>query len=312
MPSISRTLMPGVLIAFAALACNKDQGAKPLAQDSTLSRDLQLANSDSGVQPQFKDTAITPAAQPESTPAAQPAPAPTPAPARTTPPRHSQPRPRPARPSAPSQSASEPAPQPAAPAGPVTTASGNTMSESAAGSEGVVGTIPAGTVINLTSNDKVCTNTNKVGDQFTATVNNAVVGTNGAIIPAGAKALIQVTDLQRSGNASQPIKMSFNVLNVSFNGKAYPVNADIEHVDIDKVRNASTGSDAAKVAGGAVVGAIIGQIIGHNTKGTVIGAATGAAAGTGVAMGTAAYEGCIPSGGNIRVHLVDPATVTTR
>jgi outer membrane lipoprotein SlyB len=103
--------------------------------------------------------------------------------------------------------------------------------------------------------------------------------------------------------------MTFAVQSISWNGKSYPVDASIDHVDVQKVRNSSTGNDAKKVIGGAVAGAIIGQIIGHNTKGTVIGAATGAAAGTAVAMGTADYEGCVPAGGNIRIKLNSPATI---
>ena len=58
-----------------------------------------------------------------------------------------------------------------------------------------------------------------------------------------------------------------------------------------------------------MIGGIIGQIIGHSTKGVVIGAATGAAAGTAVAMGTAGYDGCVPVGGNIKIHLNAPAEI---
>ena len=299
----ARFLAPLTLAAAVALsagACNKDKGnAGALAQDSTLNRDLALANKDSAAQPQLSDVPA-----PDSTPAAAPAATPAPVPARTsTAPARTRPRHRaPASSSAPSSASS------AAPDSTVT-ASGNSVAVTPAGSEGTLGTIPAGTSINLTSNDKVCTNTNKAGDKFSASVTNAVVGSNGATIPAGSKVLMQVADLQRSGNATKSIQMTFSVLNVTVGSTTYPLSAQIDHVDVQKQRNASVGSDAAKVAGGAVIGAIIGQVIGHNTKGTVIGAATGAAAGTAVAMGTAAYEGCVPQGGQITIHLTDPAQV---
>jgi hypothetical protein len=273
-------------LALFAGACNKDNGSNTaMTQDTTLSRDLQLANRDTASQPQLKDV------PPASAPAPEPAkPTTTTRPKAQTPPRRTTPTP-------------APAPKP------TTTPSGNTVEQTAKGSEAALGTIPAGSEINLSSNDKVCTNTNKAGDRFTATVDNAVVGSNGAVIPAGAKAVIQISDLKKSGNASQPIEMTFSVLNISWNGKTFPVNAAIEHVDVQKVRNASTKSDVGKVAGGAAVGAILGQVIGKNTKSTVIGAAAGAAAGTAVAMGTADYEGCVPSGGNIKIKLNEPATV---
>ena len=275
-------------MAVSAGACNKDKGnTGTLSQDTTLNRDLALANKDSASQPQLKDVPA------DSSQAA--------APAATKTPERTRPRHRPSSSSAPSASAAAPES--------TTTASGNSVATTPAGSEVALGTIPAGTTINMTSNDKVCTNTNKPGDKFSASVSDAVVGSNGATIPAGSKVLMQVADLQRSGNATKSIQMTFSVLSVSVGSTTYPLNAQIDHVDVDKVRNASVGSDAAKVAGGAVIGAIIGQVIGHNTKGTVIGAATGAAAGTAVAMGTAAYEGCVPQGGKITIHLTDPAQV---
>jgi hypothetical protein len=287
MASPTRILAPLALtLALFAGACKEKSSNDTMTQDTTLSRDLQLANRDTASQPQLKD--IPPASAPEPAPAAKPAPRPTtPAPRKTTP---------------------TPAPKPK-PTTPTTTPSGNTVQENTKGSEPALGTIPAGSVINLASNDKVCTNTNKAGDRFTATVSDAVVGSNGAVIPAGAKAVIQISDLKKSGNASQPIEMTFSVLSISWNGKTYPVNGSIEHVDVEKVRSASTKSDVGKVAGGAAIGAILGQVIGKNTKSTVIGAAAGAAAGTAVAMGTADYDGCVPSGGNIKVKLNEPATV---
>jgi hypothetical protein len=278
-------------LAVSAGACNKDKNAGALSQDTTLNRDLALANKDSASQPQLKDV---PAADSSKTAA----PAPT---TSSTAPERTRPRRRAPSPSAPSSSAAAPES--------TTTASGNSVATTPAGSEVALGTIPTGTTINMTSNDKVCTNTNKPGDKFSASVSDAVVGSNGATIPAGSKVLMQVADLQRSGNATKSIQMTFSVLSVAIGSTTYPLSAQIDHVDVDKVRNASVGSDAAKVAGGAVIGAIIGQVIGHNTKGTVIGAATGAAAGTAVAMGTAAYEGCVPTGGKITIHLTDPAQV---
>lgn len=284
-----RILAPLAFVAAAALsagACNKDKNAGALSQDTTLNRDLALANKDSASQPQLKDV---PAA--DSSKTAAPAPnASSKAPERARP-RHRAP------------SSSKPTPES------TTTPSGNSVATTPAGSEVALGTIPSGTTINMTSNDKVCTNTNKQGDKFSASVTDAVVGSNGATIPAGSKVLMQVADLQRSGNATKSIQMTFSVLSVTMGSTTYPLSAQIDSVHVDKVRNASVGSDAAKVAGGAVIGAIIGQVIGHNTKGTVIGAATGAAAGTAVAMGTAAYEGCVPQGGKITIHLTDPAQV---
>lgn len=275
-------------VALAAGACGDHGKSNNLAQDSTLSRDLALANRDSTSQPQLSDTATAPASKP--------APATTRTPARTA---TRKPTPKPT---------TKPAPTPTKP---VTTPSGNTVESGTKGSAPSVGQIGEGSVINLTSNQRICTNTNHPGDRFTATVTEPVVGSNGAVIPKGAKAVIQVSALKRSEHTGDPVQMSFLVQSVSFNGKTYPVSGQITNVQVDKVRSTSTSSDVKKVAGGAIAGAIIGQILGHNTKSTVIGAATGAAAGTAVAMGTANYEGCIPNGGTIQVKLDQPVSVQT-
>jgi len=273
-------------VALYSAACSKERGANAdstLAQDSALNRDLQLATGDSAAQPQLQDV-----------PAATPSPAPsTPTPTR--------PRTTPSRPTT--------RPRTPAPSTPARTPSGNTVTPGEKGSEGSVGMIAAGTTLNLSSGSKVCTNTNKVGDRFTATLNEAVTGSNGAVIPAGATAVIEVTKLKKSENANDTIEMGFAVRSISFGGNTYNVDADVTSAAVDRVRSSTKGNDAKKVVGGAVIGAVIGQVIGKDTKGTVIGAATGAAAGAGAAAATADYNGCVNNGGRITVKLTSPLTV---
>ena len=47
-----------------------------------------------------------------------------------------------------------------------------------------------------------------MGDHVTATLDNAVSGTNGAVIPAGATVNLTVTQLKRSENANDPVVMA--------------------------------------------------------------------------------------------------------
>ena len=172
------------------------------------------------------------------------------------------------------------------------------------------GVINAGTALNVRANNELCTNTNKVGDKFTATVNEAVVGSNGATIPAGATVTLTVTKLNRSENVNDPIEMEFSVDEVSFGGKSYSLSGStVSSLPVEKVRNQPKSKDAQKVIGGAAVGAIAGQVLGKNTKSTVIGAAAGAAAGAAVAAGTANYEGCVRAGKNFVVTLGSALTL---
>ena len=294
---ISRLGAPFVMVAalaFSACTVSDSKSDTSLARDTALNRDLELANRDSAVQPQLKDVPATPAAE-----------APAPAPARTTPkPAATKPATRPSRPAT------------AAPAAPTTrtTASGNTETRNAPGTAaasggGAVGTIASGSELSLRSNSRVCTNTYTVGQTFSATVANAVTGTNGASIPSGATVTLEVTQLKRSENANDKIIMEFAVKSVSFGGKTYPVSGTVANADVERVRNQPKSKDVQKVATGAAIGAIAGQILGKNTKSTIIGAAAGAAAGGGVAAATSNYEGCVPDGGAIAVELSAPLQV---
>ena len=284
---IRRITPLALTFALGVAACSKgdNKSDTALAQDSALNRDLQLATGDSAAQPQLKDV--------PSTPAPEPAPAPT-----TSRPRPSKPATRPSTPA--------PAPKPDTPQ---RTSSGNTVSSGEKSSGGNVGAIASGTTLTLASASKVCTNTNKVGDRFTATTSEAVTGSNGATIPAGATVVLEVTKLKRSENANDNIEMGFAVRSIQFGGATYNVDADVTTASVERVRNSTKGNDAKKVIGGAVVGAVLGQVIGKDTKGTVIGAAAGGAAGAGAAAATANYEGCVNDGGKIVITLTSPLTV---
>ena len=172
------------------------------------------------------------------------------------------------------------------------------------------GVVATGTSLALTSSTKVCTNTNKVGDRFNATLTTAVDGSNGVSLPAGSTVSIEVTELKRSVDSKTNIVMGFRVISITANGRTYTPEAEVVSASIDRVRSQSTGDDAKKVAGGAAAGAIIGQVLGRNTKGTLIGAAVGAAAGAAAASSTSDYEGCVNAGAPIVVRLTGPLTVT--
>jgi len=269
-----------------------------LAQDTSLTRDLALANRDTASQPQLKDVPV----QTEPVPA-QGAP-------------ESAPRPRVAtRTVAPSRgavrrpTATRPQPTEPAPGTSVVSSSGNTVTAEAPGSERALGTVSVGSSMSFYSGQKVCTNTNAVGDRFTAQIAEPVQGSNGAVIPAGATAVVEITTLHRSQRSSDNIEIGLRVASITFNGKTYPVVSEVSYAQVEKVRGESnTTGDAIK---GAAIGAVLGQILGHRTKSTVIGAVGGAAAGAAIGAANAKVDGCVPSGGRITVKLTQPLVIQT-
>ena len=171
------------------------------------------------------------------------------------------------------------------------------------------GTIAAGTTLALASASEICTNTNQIGDNVTATTTEAVSGTNGATIPSGATVHMTVTNLKRSENVNDKIVMEFRVNSISFGGKTYNIEGSVADADVEKVRDQPASKDVQKVAIGAAAGAIAGKVLGKSTKGAVIGGAAGAAAGAATAAATANYQGCIRQGRRITVRLDAPLSL---
>jgi len=200
--------------------------------------------------------------------------------------------------------ANAPAPAPSTPAPAPTKAPAPRPAAATPAPAARTGLIAVGTSFNVTTGARMCTNTHKVGDTFTATLAADVTGSNGARIPAGAVAHLTVTESAISKNSKDQWKFAFDVTSVEFGGKTYAVEGDVTNVaKIEAVRSQSTGQQAGKVATGAAAGAVAGQLLGKNTKSTVIGAVVGAAGGAAVAAGTADYEGCLPANGTITIAL---------
>lgn len=269
----SRPTMMLATLSLVALAACGDKGADnaSLNADSALGRDLAMATD--SAQPKLEDVPVIPPPAPATV-----APAPTPRPAA--------PRPRP-RPTTTSPRPSTPAPS----------------------STAVTGVVASGTSFRFAASNKVCSNTVSVGEKFTASLEESVTATNGVVIPEGATGTFEVAEARTAKNSNDQTSLTVRLVSVTYGGRTYPLDATVQSASAERVRSASKGTDAKKVAGGAILGAIAGQVIGKNTKGTVIGAAAGAAAGTAAAAATANYDTCINAGAGISATLDAPVTV---
>jgi hypothetical protein len=264
-----RAVLPIALGAIFVACAGRD--ADTAATDSADSaRDVSVVT-DTAVQPQLKDVPTSPP------------PAAAPSRPKSTPPRQQ-------------PAVAAPAPSPDPTPAPVTPAATS-------------GVIASGTTLALTAGSKVCTNTNKIGDRFNASLSDAVTGTNGVTLPAGSTVSIELTELKRSEDSKTQIVMGFKVVSISAYGRTYTPEAEVVTATIDRVRSQDRGDDAKKVVGGAAAGAIIGQVLGRDRKGTLIGEAVGASAGAAAASSTSDYEGCVNAGSAIAVRLTGPLTI---
>jgi hypothetical protein len=289
MQYIRTARIPFALLALSAVvACSRgddDRADSALATDTAaLNRDINLAGTDTAAQPALTDVPSTPTTTPRPT-ASRP----------TT--SGSRPSSSTSRPSTPSTSR------------PSSSSGSSSSGSSSSGSSDAGRTINAGYTVNARANAKVCTNTIKVGDTFTATVYETVTGTGTASIPEGATVTLRVTQVKRGENINDDPVLATDVQSITINGRTYTPSGTVTYAKIDKERASSKGNDAKKVIGGAVIGAVAGQVLGKDTRSTVVGAAAGAAAGTGAAVATANYNGCIASGSRITVRVDESMTV---
>lgn len=280
-------------VSLGMAACSDHRNSSNAGADTVLSHDLALANQASTPQPTFEDTALSSTAK-------------TPAPIREAekPPR---PAPRniarrehhisPAEPPSdvtPHPVMSVPMPAPAPAPAPAPTRE-----------------IGSGTGFSVTTGGKVCTTTNRPGDKIVATIDAPVTGTNGAVIPAGSKAVLEVTSVT-PGDSPENSQIAFRVRSIYVNDVSYNVDGSVtSNTALEKVQvaNPDANADKKKVIGGAIAGAILGQIFGHNTKSTIIGAAAGAGAGAVAAKASEKYEACLPAGSSLHITLAQAVTM---
>jgi hypothetical protein len=266
-------------LAFALAACGDDNRS---AQDDELDRDLDLALQGDTTTQVFEDTAAGMAPTEEPVPP-QPAPMPRPT---TRAPRNT-PRPSPT----PQRVDNTPAPRPSAP---------RTVTSSA----------PAGTTFAVSLNETLSTGTSKAGDSFTATLEEAILDSNGnVLIPAGATVRGRVTRVAKSGNVGETAVLNVAFESIAHGGRSYPLEATVIEANPERKTRQSTGEQAGKVAAGAAAGAVIGRVLGKSTSSTLKGAVIGAAAGTAIAMGTSDVDAVLRAGSRMRIKLDAPITV---
>jgi hypothetical protein len=161
--------------------------------------------------------------------------------------------------------------------------------------------IASGATLDLRTKSSVCT-TNLPGDKITAIVAVAVVGENGAAIPAGTVVVLEVADVI-PGDKPENARVVLRIRSVLVNDRPVSVPSDVavtselERHQVPRDR----GGDRRKVVGGAVAGAVIGQIIGKNTQSTLTGAVA--------AAGSRQFDACLPAGGSLRATTTQPVAL---
>jgi hypothetical protein len=165
-----------------------------------------------------------------------------------------------------------------------------------------IGTLPAGTNLVIRMIESVDSQTNRVGQTFRASMDQAVMVDGQTVIPRGADAVVKLVEAKDSGKLTGHAELTLALQSVRINGHY----VEIETQNINR-ESGSQGEKTAKVAGGAAAaGAVIGAIAGGG-KGAAIGAGAGAAAGAGSQVILGGQRVRIPSETRLTFVLDNPA-----
>jgi hypothetical protein len=167
--------------------------------------------------------------------------------------------------------------------------------------------VSAESVIGLQTENRVSSETARVEDRVEARVTRDVKVGGQVAIPAGARAIGAVMQVERGGKFKERARLGirFHTL-VLADGTRIPISTET----IFREGEAPGNSSSAKVGGASVGGAILGAILGGG-KGAAIGAAAGAGAGTAVVATGDRNAATLPAGTAMTVRIIQPITITT-
>jgi hypothetical protein len=167
--------------------------------------------------------------------------------------------------------------------------------------------VSADSVIGLQTENRVSSETARVEDRIEARVTRDVKVGDRVAIPAGARAIGSVMQVERGGKFKERARLGvrFHTL-VLADGTRIPISTETIYREGDAPGNSSS----SKVGGAAVGGAILGAILG-GSKGAAIGAAAGAGAGTAAVVAGDRGAATLAAGSSMTVRILQPITVTT-
>jgi hypothetical protein len=165
--------------------------------------------------------------------------------------------------------------------------------------------IPPASVIGLQIETPVSSERARLEDRVEARVLRDVAVAGRTAVPAGARALGVVTEVDRGGRMKERARLGvrFHTL-VLADGTQLAMRTDT----IIREGESPAGDSARKIGGAAVGGALLGAIIGGK-KGAVVGGAAGAAGGSAVVMSGDRNAATLPVGAVVTVRLAAPVSV---
>ena len=164
--------------------------------------------------------------------------------------------------------------------------------------------VPSGTALTVRLQNAVSSATSRAGDQFEATLDEALIIDGRTIAPEGAKVTGRVVAARSSGRLMHPGYLRIALSSMTLDGKSVPLQSSSVMVagGSHKRRN------LAWIGGGAGGGALIGALA-SGGSGALIGSAIGAAGGTTTAFVTGKKDVGFGAERRLTFRLTHPLTI---
>jgi YMGG-like Gly-zipper len=152
--------------------------------------------------------------------------------------------------------------------------------------------------------DAVDSSTDRVGQQFRASLEAPIVVEDEVILPKGIDVFVKLTHAKSSGKIQGQSELQIELDHLQFQGKSFALDSSTY-----EQKGQSRGKDTVKKVGiGTAIGAAIGAIAGGG-KGAAIGAGAGAGAGTAMQVLIRGKQVTIPSETKLDFTLEQPVEI---
>ena len=170
-------------------------------------------------------------------------------------------------------------------------------------------TIPAGTLLAVTLDTPVSSDTSRVEQPVTAHLTRPIQVHGQTVLMEGSRVSGVVTDATRSAKVKgrAHVAMRFDSLTPRGDDQRYAITT----ASVGRTAQGTKKKDALEIGAPAAGGAIVGALLGGK-KGALIGTAVGGGAGTAVVLSTRGKEVHLPKGAALTLRLAAPVIVRVR
>lgn len=152
-------------------------------------------------------------------------------------------------------------------------------------------TVPAGTGLKITMNERLNSETATAGQAWTGKLDEAITIGSAAPFPAGSTVHGVVEGVQGAAKGSRAY-LVLRVTSIEANGTMHDISASADSM----IAGSTTKRNLGAIAGGAAAGALLGKAVGGSGKSAVIGGILGGAAATGAVAASKGFQVDVPQG----------------